>query len=129
MLEAGIKGRKELVVTNALTAKEYASGDALVYATPALVALAEGTALESVRPELEEGQATVGTNVNIDHIAATPVGMKVWCESELIEVDRRRLVFKIEVFDECEKVAEGTHERFIIFSEKFQAKADAKLNR
>lgn len=129
MLEAGIKGRKELVVTNELTAKEYASGDALVYATPALIALAEGTALESVKPYLEDGRSTVGTNVNISHLAATPVGMKVWCESELTEVDRRRLVFRIDVYDECGKVAEGTHERFIIDSGKFQAKAEAKLQR
>ena len=91
-----------------------------------MVALLEETAWRSVQPYLEEGQATVGTRVDIRHLAATPLGGKVTCESELVEIDRRRLVFKVEVFDEKTKVGEGTHERFVIQSEKFLAAAKAK---
>ncbi|MBP5644736.1 MAG: dihydrolipoamide acyltransferase, partial [Bacteroidales bacterium] len=80
----------------------------------------------SVLPYLDEGQGTVGTLVNVTHSAATPVGMRVWCDSELVEVDRRRLVFSVKAYDECGPIGEGTHERFVIDSAKFQAKIDAK---
>ena len=91
-----------------------------------MVALMEGTASDSVLPYLEEGQGTVGIALNITHDAATPIGMKVWCESELIKVEGRKLTFKVEVFDEKERVGGGTHERFIITTEKFQARVNAK---
>lgn len=126
MLEQGIKGRMEITVTEALAAKNVGSGTLNVYATPMLIALVEETAWRSVAGELEEGQGTVGTKVDVAHIAATPMGMKVWCETQLTEVDRRRLVFSVAVYDEAGKIAEGTHERFIVDNAKFQAKADAK---
>ena len=126
MLQTGIKGKQTVVVTPAQTAAYYGSGALEVFATPAMVALLEETAWRSVQPYLEEGQATVGTRVDIRHLAATPLGGKVTCESELVEVDRRRLVFKVEVFDEKTKVGEGIHERFVIQSEKFLAAAKAK---
>ena len=126
MLETGIKGHGEVTVTDALTAKRFGSGELEVYATPAMIALAEETALKSVAGRLEPGQGTVGTRVDIAHLAATPLGMKVRCETELIGVDRRRLVFSVEVFDETDKVAEGTHERFVIDNEKFMKKAELK---
>ena len=126
MLQPGIKGKQTIVVTPAQTAAYYGSGALEVFATPAMVALLEETAWRSVQPYLEEGQATVGTRVDIRHLAATPLGGKVTCESELVEIDRRRLVFKVEVFDEKTKVGEGTHERFVIQSEKFLAAAKAK---
>ena len=126
MLQTGIKGKQTIVVTPAQTAAYYGSGALEVFATPAMVALLEETAWRSVQPYLEEGQATVGTRVDIRHLAATPLGGKVTCESELVEIDRRRLVFKVEVFDEKTKVGEGTHERFVIQSEKFLAAAKAK---
>ena len=128
MIQPGIKGRQEIAVTKENTAKVYGSGELEVFATPAMVALAEKTALESVAPHLAEGEGTVGTLVNVRHLAATPVGMTVRCESELVEVDRRRLVFRVELFDEVEKIGEGTHERFIIQNERFLAKANAKGN-
>ena len=127
MLETGIKGKQEMLVTEDNTANKVGSGGLEVFATPAMIALAEKTALESVSEYLEEGQSTVGTKIDIAHIAATPVGMKVICETELTEIDRRRLVFSVNVFDEREKIAEGTHERFIVDSAKFQTKADGKL--
>ena len=129
MLKKGIIGKEELIVTEENTAKAVGSGGLEVFATPALIALAEKTAFQSVAEHLEEGQSTVGTHIDIKHIAATPVGMKVTCETELIEVDSenpRRLVFSVNIYDEVEKIAEGTHERFIIYSERFQNKANGK---
>ncbi len=129
MLNKGIIGKEELIVTEENTAKAVGSGGLEVFATPALIALAEKTAFQSVAEHLEEGQSTVGTHIDIKHIAATPVGMKVTCETELIEVDSenpRRLVFSVNIYDEVEKIAEGTHERFIIYSERFQNKANGK---
>ena len=94
-----------------------------------MIALAEETALKSVADRLEPGQGTVGTRVDIAHLAATPLGMKVRCETELTEIDRRRLTFSVQVFDEVEKVGEGRHERFIIDNEKFLGKAGAKARK
>ena len=126
MLEKGIRGRLEIEVTPELTAAKIGSGLAEVYATHYMIALIENTAWSSIADRLAEGEATVGTKISVEHLAATPVGMKVWCETELIEVDRRRLVFQVEVYDEAGKIGTGTHERFIINSEKFFAKAMAK---
>ena len=126
MLEIGRKGRIERTVTADLSAKVWGSGAVDVFATPCMIALAEETAWRSVQDGLEPGQATVGTKLDIAHLAATPIGMQVVCETELIEVDRRKLVFSVQVFDEAEKIAEGTHERFVVDAAKFQGKADAK---
>ena len=128
MLEAGIKGREEVMVTEANSAAAVGSGLLPVFATPAMVALMEQTSWKSVAPYLNEGEGTVGTSLNISHSAATPLGMKVWCESELTEVDRRRLVFHVTCYDEAGVIGEGTHERFIIGNEKFLAKAEQKKN-
>lgn len=126
MLEAGIKGRQETVVTEEQLAVNVGSGKVRVFATPMMIALIEKTASLSVEPELGEGQTTVGTLLNVSHCSATPLGMKVWAESELVEIDRRRLVFKVAAFDEAGLIGEGTHERFIIDMEKFQSKTDSK---
>lgn len=128
MLETGIKGTKELIVSEDKTAKAMGSGTLDVFATPAMIALMENTAYESVAGELEEGSGTVGTALNVKHVAATPVGMKVTCETELIKVDGRALTFSVKAYDECGLIGEGEHERFIIMNEKFQAKANAKKN-
>lgn len=126
MIQVGIKGRQEEIVSMELTAGHIGSGTVRVFATPMMVALMEKTCRLSVKPYLEQGQETVGTLVNVSHVSATPVGMKVWCDSELVEVDRRRLVFNVCVFDEAGLVGEGTHERFVIDEAKFQAKTDEK---
>ena len=126
MLQVGIRGSGEAVVTKALTAKAMGSGELPVYATPAMVTLVEETAWKSVAPALEPGQGTVGTKLDLAHLAATPLGRKVRCETELIEIDRRRLTFSAEVFDEAGKIGEGTHERFIVDSERFLAKAHGR---
>jgi predicted thioesterase len=126
MVETGIKGRLEETVTPEMSAARVGSGLVDVFATPMMIALIEKTCNESVLPHLDEGQGTVGTLVNVTHTAATPIGMRVWCESELVEVDRRRLVFKVKAFDECGLIGEGSHERFIIDTAKFAAKALSK---
>ena len=126
MIPVHTKGHIEQTITPDLTAARIGSGLVEVFATPMMIALVEQTCLESVLPYLDEGQGTVGTLVNVTHSAATPVGMRVWCDSELVEVDRRRLVFSVKVYDECGLIGEGRHERFVIDSAKFQAKIDAK---
>lgn len=127
MIKEGIKGTGEVVVTEALTAKIMGSGELDVYATPAMIALMEKTAYQSVSPELENGKGTVGTLMNVQHLAASPIGMKIFCETELIKVDGRRLVFSVSASDEKGLIGKGIHERFIVNNVKFQSKADAKL--
>lgn len=125
-MEIGIKGRAETVVNHENTAKFVGSGELEVFATPQMIALMEQAAASSVAGELEEGQGTVGTLLNVSHDAATPLGMKVWAETELVEVDRRRLVFDVKAYDECGLIGKGKHERFIIQNDKFLAKTNAK---
>ena len=119
MVTTGIKGRREQTVTPEMSAARVGSGLVEVFATPMMISLIEQTCNESVLPYLDEGQGTVGTLVNVAHTSATPIGMRVWCESELVEVDRRRLVFSVKAYDECGLIGEGTHERFIIDTAKF----------
>ncbi len=128
-METGIKYTIEKTVTTEMTARIMGSGTLDVFATPSMIALIEETAWKSVASELEQGMASVGTNLKIDHLAPTPVGMKVRCETELKEVDGRKLVFEVNVYDEKGLVGKGTHERFIINEEKFQTKANSKLNK
>lgn len=125
-METGIKFSIEKTVTNDMTARVLRSGTLDVLATPAMIALIEETAWKSVSDQLDPGMATVGTNLNVDHLAPTPVGMKVKCETELKAVDGRKLVFDVAVYDEAGLVGKGTHERFIINEEKFQTKANNK---
>ncbi len=126
MLNIGLKGRAEEIVTKENTAIRMCSGTVEVYATPCMIALIEKAASNSVLPLLEEGFSTVGTELHVKHLAATPIGMKVWAESELIEVDNRKLLFIAKVYDEKGLIGEGTHERFIINIEKFLKKAESK---
>jgi len=126
MLKTGLIGHAETVVCAANTAMAAGSGLAPVFATPCMVALMEEACYTSVIPFLAEGQGTVGTKLNISHESATPIDMKVWADSELKEVDRRRLVFSVTVYDECGVIGRGTHERFIIDNEKFINRANSK---
>ena len=128
MVEVGIKGKQTRMVDNTNTAEVYGSGDIAVFATPAMIGLMEYTASQSVAPHLDEGQSTVGTVVNVKHLAATPVGLEVYCESEVTLVDRRRLVFDVKAYDEKGTlIGEGVHERFIIDKDKLLKKAYSQL--
>ena len=125
-LSHGVRGTQEELVTEKNIASALGSGGLAVYATPCMITLMEYCAMESVRPFLPEGSSTVGTLINVKHLAATPIGMKVRCETELIEVDRRRLVFLCRAYDEAGLIGEGTQERFIVDNAKFMEKTQAK---
>ena len=123
----GLKGRAETVVSDANTAQAACSGALPVFGTPFMCALMEEAAWKSIAPHLEPGQSTVGTRLNVSHDSATPVGMKVWAESEVTEVDGKRLILTVAAFDERGPIGRGTHERFIVTDERFLAKTARKL--
>lgn len=127
MLTTGIHGEQSQLVTAQNTARAMGSGTLEVFATPALVALAEKTCWMSVAPALEEGFGSVGTKLELEHTAPTPVGMTVTCESDLVAVDGRKLVFHVQLHDEKGPVGSGTHERFVVNDAHFSAKAASKL--
>ncbi len=129
MLEVGIKGQRETIVTKENTAAGIGSGSLEVFSTPMMILLMEESCFMSVNDILEEGFTTVGTCVNVKHLSATPLGMKVVIKSEIIKVDGRALTFKVEAYDEKGLIGEGIHERFIVNNEKFQAKTDSKLDK
>lgn len=128
MLEVGTKHTESLMVTEENTARALGSGTVEVFGTPAMINLIEYTCAQSVQGELEQGQTTVGTHLDISHDAPTPIGMQVTCVSELVEVDGRALKFAVEVSDGSGIVGRGTHSRFIVNQEKFTTKANAKLS-
>ena len=129
MIQTGLTCKKKITVTPEMTAAAMGSGALEVLATPSMIALMEGTAQEAVQNLLEDGQGTVGTRIDVRHLAATPVGMEVTCTAEVTEVDRRRIVFTVKAKDEKEVIGEGIHERFVIDNEKFFAKSRQKLEK
>lgn len=129
-MEIGIKGEQKFVVTADKLANQVGSGLVAVYATPMMIAAIENTAAGSVAPYLEEDKTTVGTLVNVSHVAATPEGMEVRVETELVEIapNGKMLTFKVAAYDEAGLIGEGTHQRAIVAKERFEAKAQAKKN-
>ena len=125
-MKPGIRGEATVKVTPELTANRIATGVVEVYATPQMIALMEKASSEAVQPFLPSGQSTVGTLVNVTHIAATPVGHTVRAEAELVEVEGRRLVFQVTAYDDVEKIGEGRHERFIIDEARFLSRVARK---
>ncbi len=125
-VKVGIKGEAKVQVNETNTAIAYGSGGVAVFATPAMIGLMEKAALESIDNVLSAGLSSVGTRVDVKHLAATPVGMSVVAKSELLEVDGKRLEFKVEAYDESGLIGEGTHQRYIVDLEKFISKAQAK---
>lgn len=125
-LECGLTAKAEKTVRYEDTAKAVASGLAEVFATPCMIALMECAAVSAVQPQLPPGQSTVGVRIDAQHIAATPIGFKVWAQAELVAVDGRKLTFAITAYDEKEKIGEAQHTRMIIDENKFMAKAQAK---
>ena len=126
-VEIGMRGEAETVVTAQDTAQAMGSGLAPVVATPRMVALMEGAAVNAVQSALAPGEGTVGTRLDVTHDAATPVGMKVWAQAEVTAVEGRRITFAVSAFDGRERIGGGVHQRFIIQSERFLAKAQGKL--
>lgn len=125
-MELGIKGAAEVSVAYENTAAAVGSGSLEVFSTPSMVALMEKAARTSVQPYLEEGQSTVGTRLEISHLAASPIGASIRAESELVEIDRRMLTFEVKAFADGELIGEGRHQRCIISVERFMEKALAK---
>ena len=128
-MEIGAKFKVTIKVEEKDTAASYGSGTLAVLATPRMIALMEESAYKCIDKYLEEGQSSVGTYLDVKHLAATPVGMEVYAESEVTEVDGRKVVFSVKAYDEKGLIGEGRHERFVVFSEKFVAKTYQKLEK
>ena len=126
-LTIGLKGRADDVVNDRNTAQAACSGALPVFGTPFMCALMEKAAWTSIAPYLAEGESTVGTKLNVAHMSATPMGMKVWAESEVTLVDGKRIELTVSAYDEKGLIGQGTHERFIVADERFLAKTARKL--
>lgn len=126
-ITTGLKGEAFTQVDREDTAKEVGSGALLVYATPCMVALMEGAACEAIAACLPDSQTSVGTALNIEHISATPVGLEVRAEAEVIAVEGKKITFSVRAFDEAGEIGRGTHARVIVSSQKFLEKTYEKL--
>ena len=122
----GLVAEQTKVVAASDTAEHLGSGSVPVFATPSLILLLESTAVAATQPYLPAGYQTVGVRVDIRHIAATPVDMRVWARAELVERHDRRLTFRVEAWDEHELIGEGTHERVLVETARFMARVEAK---
>ncbi len=125
-LEVGMIGKAEQVVTQALTAAHCGSGLLPVFATPSLVALMENAACKAIAQAIPEGMTTVGTYIAVHHEAATPLGMPVWAEARLTDIDRRALTFEIQAFDAAGMIGSAQHKRFLVDAARFMEKTEAK---
>ena len=124
----GLTGTAQTTVTDANTALALGSGQVPVYATPALVALLEEAAVNALKPSLEAGKTSVGTRIEVSHLAATPIGMIVRAQATLSAIDGRRLVFDVVAYDEAEQIASGIHERVIVDEQRFLARVREKTS-
>ena len=125
-LKVGDKFTSELIVEEKHTAAAFGSGNIHVFSTPMMIGLMENAALNCAQNGIEQEYSTVGTTIDIKHIAATPLGQRVTATAELIEIEDKRLLFKVEAFDEQEKIGEGTHGRYIIHAAKFLERVNRK---
>lgn len=125
----GLTEEKSVAVTMDNTAIAMGSGTLRVFATPAMIALIEGCCAESVEELLGEGITSVGTNVNVDHLSASPIGAGIVCKSRLTAFDGRRLDFEVEVYDNAGLIGKGTHTRFTVKADSFLKKANVKLEK
>lgn len=126
-ITVGMIGEVATEVEREDTAAEVGSGSLLVYATPCMVALMEGAACEAIAEAIPEGKTSVGTELTISHIAATPVGMQVRATAEVTAIEGSMVTFKVEAFDEAGKIGEGIHKRAVITTQRFLDKTYAKL--
>lgn len=120
-LSLGMRGEASLVVGEAETAAALGAGGVRVFATPLMINLMENAAWQAVQSALPEGETTVGTLVNVRHLAATPVGMRVVATADLAEIDGKRLVFRVSAHDERQLIGEGIHERYQVTLDRFLA--------
>ena len=122
----GTAREESLAVTTEVAIDFMGLPNARVLSTPNMILGLERTSRNMVLPLLEPGYDSVGTHVDVYHLAATPVGMTVTFRSEVVSVEDRRVNFKVEAFDDKEKIAEGTHQRFIVHAERFAARVQEK---
>ncbi len=122
----GLAGQASITVTPEVTARHMGSGAVQVFATPEMVRLMEKAAVAALRERLAPGQQSVGTWVNVRHLASTPLGATVTARAELVAVDGRRLTFHVSASDGVDTIGEGTHERTLIDMARFEARAEAK---
>jgi len=125
-IQVGFKAERELLVNQDNTAKKYGSGAIEVFATPAMIGLMEGAAMDAVQSFLPDGFGTVGTLIQVNHVAATPIGMKVIAKAEVTQVNGKRITFRVEAYDEVGLIGEGVHERYIIDEVRFLEKVASK---
>ena len=128
-LTIGLTNEKSVAVTIENTAIAMGSGTLRVFSTPSMIALIEGCCAESVEDRLGEGITSVGTKVEVEHLAASPIGASILCKSKLVACDGRRLDFEIEVFDNNGLIGKGKHTRFTVDADKFVSKTYAKLTK
>ena len=126
-ITVGLKGEASTLVERADTAQEVGSGSLLVYATPCMVALMEGAACNALEGVLPEDKTSVGIELSVSHIAATPVGMEVRAEAEITAVEKNILTYTVTAYDESGKIGEGTHKRAVVTAQKFLDKTYSKL--
>ena len=126
-ITVGMKGEASVLVEREDTALEVGSGSLLVYATPCMVALMEGAACEAINAVLPEGKTSVGIELNISHLSATPVGLEVRAEAEVVSVEKNIIDFTVTAYDESGKIGEGTHKRAVVTAQKFLEKTYNKL--
>lgn len=122
MVEKGLKSESRTVVSAENVAATMGSGDMQVFATPAMVALMENAAMNAVAGVLEPGASTVGVEMSVSHVKASPVGAEVMASAVLTEVDGRKLTFEVRAWDDKGTIGEGRHVRFIVDRERFLAK-------
>jgi fluoroacetyl-CoA thioesterase len=126
-IKIGLTGELAEVVTDELTANALGSGLVPALATPAMIALMENASVTAIREYLEAGETSVGIEVNVKHIAATPVGMRVRARAEVVSVNKRRVTFRVEAWDDKERIGEGTHVRAIVDEARFKERIAQKL--
>lgn len=126
-ITVGMKGKTETLAEREDTALEVGSGSLLVYATPCMAALMEAAACEAIADGLSENEATVGTELNIQHLSATPVGLEVRAEAEVTAVDGKVICFELRAYDEAGEIGKGTHKRVVVNPQRFLEKTYAKL--
>jgi fluoroacetyl-CoA thioesterase len=125
-IKMGLTGELTEVVTDELTANALGSGLVPALATPAMIALMENASVSAIREHLDVGETSVGIEVNVKHVAATPVGMRVRARAEVLSVDKRRVTFRVEAWDDKERIGEGTHVRVVVDEARFRERIARK---
>lgn len=126
-LKVGLKGEAEILVSDAQTAPRVGSGRVRVLATPVMINMMEAAALDAIERLLPEGHQSLGTHLNVGHYAATPVGMTLRATAEVTKIDGRNIEFRVEAFDNKERIGDGTHARVVVNVERFDKRIQKKL--